>query len=113
MKQLIIRCAFLIVLAASALAAAQNKQTFVGMITDDMCPKADHSQMQMGPTSAKCTIACIQDHGASYVLYDGKNVYTLSDQQKPKTFSGKKVQVTGTLDSKTRTIRVDSIALAK
>jgi hypothetical protein len=100
-------------LAVAALPAAQGKQTFVGTITDDMCPKADHSQMRMGPTDADCTLACVSAHGASYVLYDGKNVYTLSDQRTPEKFAAQKVKVIGTLDNKTKTIQVDSITAAK
>ena len=100
-------------LAVAALSAAQSKQTFTGTITDNMCAKADHSQMRMGPTDAQCTIACISAHGATYVLYNGKDVYTLSDQQTPEKFAAKKVRVTGTLDAKTKTIRVDSITPAK
>lgn len=99
--------------AAVALAAPPGKQTFTGAITDSMCAKADHSQMQMGPTDAECTIACVSVHGASYVLYDGKDVYTLSDQRTPEKFAGKRVSVTGTLDAKTKTIQVDSIIAAK
>ena len=67
----------------------------------------------MGPTDAECTIACVLAHGALYVLYDGKEVYTLSDQRTPEKFAGKKVTVAGTLDTKTKTIRVDSIAAVK
>jgi hypothetical protein len=67
----------------------------------------------MGPTDAECTIACVMVHGASYVLYDGKEVYTLSDQKTPEKFAGQKVTVRGTLDAKTKTIRVDSITAAK
>jgi hypothetical protein len=52
-------------------------------------------------------------HGAAYVLVAGKNVYTLSDQQTPEKFAGQKVAVTGTLDAKTKTIKVTSIAAAK
>jgi hypothetical protein len=100
-------------LAIAALAAAQGKQTFTGAITDDMCARADHSGMRMGPTDAECTIACVMVHGASYVLYDGKEVYTLSDQKTPEKFAGQKVTVRGTLDAKTKTIRVDSITAAK
>jgi hypothetical protein len=103
----------LILFTAAALAAAPDKQTFTGTITDDMCGKADHSQMRMGPTDAECTIACVSAHGALYVLYDGKNIYTLSDQQTPEKFAGRRVKVIGTLDSKTKTIQVDSIAAAK
>jgi Protein of unknown function (DUF5818) len=101
-------------LAMATLPAAQGKQTFTGTITDNMCAnKAGHSQMRMGPTDAECTMACITAHGASYVLYDGKDVYTLSDQKTPEKFAAQRVRVTGTLDAKTKTIQVDSITAAK
>jgi Protein of unknown function (DUF5818) len=100
-------------LAVTALSAAQGKQTFVGTITDDMCERADHSRMQMGPTDAECTRACVAQHGAAFVLFDGTNVYKLSDQKTPDRFAGQKVRVTGTVDAKTRTIRVESISAAK
>ena len=61
------------------LTEAAGKQAFTGTITDDMCGKADHSRMRMGPTDAECTVACITYHGSMYVLYDGKETYTLSD----------------------------------
>lgn len=67
----------------------------------------------MGPTDAECTVACIGAHGSAYVLYDGKNVYTLSDQRTPEQFAAQKVRVTGTLDAKTRTIHVESIRAVK
>ena len=96
-------------LLVAEVAAAQGKQKFTGAITDSMCAAADHSRMRMGSTDAECTIACIDAHGASYVLYDGKNAYALSDQRMPEKFAGKQVTVTGTLDAKTKTIQVDSI----
>ena len=68
--------------------------------------------MRMGSNDAECTIACVSAHGAMYVLYDGKELYTLSDQQTPEKFAGKKVTVTGTLDAKTRIIQVGSITAA-
>ena len=101
------------VLVLATLAPAQRQQTFNGVITDDMCAKADHSQMRMGPTDAECAKACVVGHGAAYVLYDGKDVYRLSDQRAPEEFAGQKVVVTGTLDAETRTIQVASIASAK
>jgi len=100
-------------LGIALLAAAPAKQTFTGVLTDSMCPGGDHSHMQMGPTNADCAKACVSIHDAMYVLYDGKQTYTLSDQKTPEKFAGKKVTVTGTLDAKTKTIRVDSIAAAK
>ena len=69
--------------------------------------------MRMGPTDAECVRACVVAHGASYVLLDGKNVYTLSDQKTPEKFAAQKVTVVGTLDAKTKTIQVQSIAPAK
>jgi hypothetical protein len=69
--------------------------------------------MRMGPTDAECTVACVSAHGATYVLYDGKDVYALSNQQMPEKFAAQKVRVVGTLDAKTKTIHVDSITAAK
>ena len=103
----------LFLFAVAALAAAPGKQTFTGIITDSMCARANHSQMQMGPTDAECTIACIREHGSEYVLFDGTHAYTMSDQKTPEKFAAKKVTVVGTLDDKTHSIRVESIALAK
>src|SRR5512143_1473978 len=103
---------FCLVIVA-ALVAAPVKQKFTGVITDSMCSSADHKGMRMGPTDAECTVACVLAHGALYVLYDGKEVYTLSDQQTPEKFAGKRVTVTGVLDAKTKKIQVDSISAAK
>ena len=99
-------------LVACLLAAPANR-TFTGVVTDSMCPTGDHSHMRMGPTDAECTIACINIHGAQYVLWDGKDAYTLSDQKSPEKFAARKVTVTGTLDAKNKTIQVVSIAAAK
>ena len=100
-------------LLSISIAAAPAKQRFTGVITDSMCATANHSQMQMGPTDAECTIACIREHGAEYVFFDGTHVYALSDQKAPEQFAGKKVTVVGTLDEKTHKIKVDSIKAAK
>ena len=100
-------------LVVAALSAGQGKQTFTGTITDNMCARGGHAQMRMGPTDAECTTACVSAHGATYVLYDGKEVYALSDQRTPEKFAGQKVRVTGTLDAKTKTIQVDSISASK
>src|ERR1700686_4872139 len=95
-------------LAVAAVHAAPGKQTFTGIITDNMCAEAGHSQMRMGPTDAECTTACISAHGATYVLYDGKDVYTLSDQQTPEKFAAKKVRVMGTRDARPGTTKAAS-----
>jgi hypothetical protein len=99
--------------AMVSVSGAADKQTFNGVISDDMCARGDHSRMQMGPTDAECAKACVALHGAAYVLFDGKQVYSLRDQKKPVQFAGQRVRVVGTLDDKTKAIDVETITAAK
>lgn len=103
----IVACACLVATAWTA--AAQSKQTIVGTITDDMCATADHSKMRMGNNDAECAKACVDAHGAAYVVYDGKAAYGLSDQKTAATLVAKRVRVVGTVDAKTKKIAVESI----
>jgi len=96
-------------LASATLMCAAD---FTGVITDDMCDKADHKSMNMGP-DAKCVASCIKGMSGKYVLYNGKDTYVLSDQKTPEKFAAKRVTVSGTLDAKTKTIKVDKIIAAK
>ena len=100
-------------LAAASVSAAPAPQTFTGVVTDEICAKNGHAKMQMGPTDAACTKACVLLHGASFALQDGKNIYPLSDQKKPEEFAGQKVKIVGSLDAKTKAIHIDSIAAVK
>ncbi len=102
-----------IVLAAAGLSAGRSTHTFTGVITDSECPAANHTQMRMGPTDAECVAACIADHDATYLLYDGKSAYSLSDQKTPARFAARKVTITGVLDATRKTIQVDSITAAR
>jgi hypothetical protein len=99
-------------LMAAALAAPAARDV-TGTITDSMCANADHAPMRMGPTDAECTKACVEEHDARFMLHDSKQTYGLSDQKAAEKFAGQKVRVTGTVDAKTNTIRVVSIAAAK
>jgi hypothetical protein len=112
-RGLFMRLFILSLLIVMALIGAQEKRAFAGVITDSECARGDHSGMQMGPTDAECVIACVGVHGASYVLFDGKDAYTLSDQRGPEKFAAKRVVVQGRLETKTHVIQVDSIAPAK
>lgn len=103
----------LLTAALASVSAAPATKTFTGVITDDMCAKAGHASMRMGPTDADCTRACVDVHGASFVIYDGKTMYRLSDAKKADAFAGQKVRVVGALDQKTNTIQVQSIAAAR
>jgi len=97
---------FLAAVAATVLAAANQPQTFTGVITDTMC-KATHGMLS-GQPDDKCIAVCVK--GASqYALYDGRDVLKLSDQKMPARFAAKRVKVIGTLNEKTHTIKVSSI----
>ena len=93
----------------AALPSAQSSRTFTGAVTDSMCALADHSRMRMGATDGECAIACVDAHGGQFVLFDGKDAYTLSDQQTAEKYAGKKVTVKGALKADARTIQVESI----
>jgi hypothetical protein len=85
--------------------------TFNGVITDTMCGKS-HAAMGVNPDS-KCVLECVKnDKSVKFALYDGKEVYVLSDQKTPEQFAGQKVTVNGTLNEKTKILRVDSISAA-
>ena len=103
----------IVVLALAGIAAGQGRRSFIGVITDSECATADHAHMRMGPTDVECVTACISEHGASYVLFDGKNVFALSNQKPSAKFAAQKVTVTGTLNAKGTSIQVDSIRPAK
>jgi len=112
MERQLIR-AIVVALALTGISAGQGGRTFTGVITDSECSTADHAHMRMGPTDAECVNACISEHGGSYLLFDGRRVYALSNQKAPEKFAAQKVTITGTLDDKGTTIQVDSIRLAK
>lgn len=88
--------------------SAAPPQTFVGVISDSECGSS-HASMRMADTDAGCVKACVDAHGAGYVLWDGKREYTLEDRDHAKAFPGARVTVVGTLQADGKTIAVDSI----
>jgi hypothetical protein len=81
-------------------------ETFTGVVTDTMCG-AKHTMMKDQPDD-KCVKMCVKG-SSEYALYDGQNIFKFSDQNKPAKFAAQKVRVTGTLDPKTKTIKVSAI----
>ena len=90
--------------AASLLAAADAPKKFTGIVGDNMC-KGDHANMQQGTTPEKCTRECVEEMGARYALWVGKDVYILSDPKSADKFAGRKVIVTGNLTGDKLTVR--------
>jgi hypothetical protein len=101
------------ILLTIACAGLAFPATFTGVVTDTMCG-ADHKAMKITP-DAKCVRECVKMDPKKwkFALYDGKNVYTLSDQAGGDKFAAQKVTVTGTLDEKTKVITVQKIEAAK
>ncbi|HYW47805.1 MAG TPA: hypothetical protein VE959_33365 [Bryobacteraceae bacterium] len=97
-----------IVFASAALMFGADAQKVTGIITDDMCAKADHTEMKMA-SDEKCVTECVKGMNGKYVLWDGKDTWALSDQKTPAKFAAKKVTVTGAVDAKTKTIKVAKI----
>jgi hypothetical protein len=113
----------ILALAFILFAGAEDKpHTFTGEIADSQCAlnihslTRSHSEMMknknMGGTPTNCTNYCIKYLGGDYVLAVGDLVYRLDDQEKPASFAGLKVKLTGTLNSKSKTIHVVDIKAA-
>jgi len=103
----------LTITAAPAGAQSAATQTITGVITDSECADADHGRMRMGDTDLECVKACVDAHGATYVLFDGKAAWELTDQTKAASFAAKRVTVTGKLDAGKKRIQVESITAAR
>jgi hypothetical protein len=88
------------------LLALSLAETFTGTISDTMCV-AKHTMMKDQPDD-KCVRMCVKG-SSDYALFDGKNIFKLSDQSKPAKFAAQKVKVTGTLNTKTNTIKITTI----
>jgi hypothetical protein len=103
----------LVVASLSVPVAAQQKQTYVGIVTDTMCGR-DHKAMGHTGPDDKCVRDCVGDGKTyKYALADPKGVYMLSDQETPAKFAGKKVKVAGVLYPKTNILKVESIVAVK
>ena len=81
-------------------------ETFTGVVTDTMCG-AKHSMMKDQPDD-KCVKMCVKG-SSDYALYDGQNTFKFSDQSKAAKFAAQRVKVEGTLDPKTKSIKITSI----
>ena len=108
---------FGVLFAFGTMCGLAQAKDYTGEIMDSSCAKTgSHAAMEaehkMGHDAKVCTQACVKSGGAKYVLYMNKKAYELDDQTKPEAFAGQKVKVSGTLDAKTNSIKVDSIAPA-
>lgn len=105
--------------ALLAHAGEERTQTFHGEIGDTQCALNVHSMTRshaemlkskkMGGTPGACATYCVQYLGGDFVLSSKTEVYRLDNQEKVRLFAGQKVKITGTLESKGKTIHVATI----
>ena len=110
--------ALLLFASISFATAGTAKSIFRGEISDTQCAMNVHSLSRsheemitkntMGTDSASCAKACVR-RGGEWVLRSGDEVYRLKNQAGMEDFAGERVQITGTLDTKTNTIENSGI----
>jgi hypothetical protein len=111
--------AWIMAIAAVHVAGAQDSKTFYGEISDSQCALNVHSltrshqemlkSKSMGGTPADCTLYCVNYHGGDFVLSSKKDVFRLDDQNAVRTFAGKKVKITGKMQTDKKTIHIFKI----
>jgi hypothetical protein len=96
-------------------------EVFKGLIADSQCAMNVHSLSQshkemlqgkdVGNTDADCVWYCVKERGGRFVLQIKSKVYKLDKQDFGREYAGHRVQITGTLDSKTNIIHVRQVEL--
>lgn len=118
-RRLILTCAA--VLALANVAYPQSPHAFHGEVSDSQCALNVHSltrshqemlkSKSMGGTSNTCSVYCIEHLGGYLVLSVGNDVYRLDRADLVHGYEGRRVVVTGNLDSKLKQIHVVTIDL--
>jgi len=111
------------VLALASAGFGQGPRVFRGEVSDSQCALNVHSltrshqemlkSKSMGGTSNTCAVYCIEHLGGYLVLSAGKDVFRLDRADLVHGFEGRRVKITGTLDTKLKQIHVLSIDLEK
>ena len=109
------------ILALVGAASGQSTRPFHGEVSDSQCALNVHSltrshqemlkSKSMGGTANTCAVYCIEHLGGYLVLSSGNNVYRLDRTDLVHGFEGRRVIVTGVLDSKINQIHVVKIEL--
>ena len=107
--------------AIAAAGAGSSKSSFYGEISDTQCAMNVHSLARshnemiakhtLGDDAASCAKACVR-RGGEWVLRSGDKVYRLKKQAGIADFAGQRVEIVGTLDTKTSTIENTNIEAA-
>jgi hypothetical protein len=108
-------------LALASVAHGQSSRVFHGEVSDSQCAMNVHSLTKshqemlksktMGGTSNTCSVYCIEHLGGYLVLSVGNDVYRLDRADLVHGYEGKRVVITGTVDTKLKQIHVQKIDL--
>jgi hypothetical protein len=114
-------CCAAVMLALAGAVHGQNSKVFRGEISDSQCALNIHSltkshqemlkSKSMGGTSNTCSVYCIEHLGGYLVLSVGNDVYRLDRADLVHGYEGKRVVITGTVDTKLKQIHVLKIDL--
>ena len=109
------------ILALAGAACGQSTHVFRGEVSDSQCALNVHSltrshqemlkSKSMGGTANTCSVYCIEHLGGYLVLSSGNNVYRLDRTDLVHGFEGRRVIITGVLDSKINQMHVVKIDL--
>ncbi len=120
MKRKIILCAAAILAMAGA-ALGQGTRVFRGEVSDSQCALNIHSltrshqemlkSKSMGGTANTCAVYCIEHMGGYLALSSGKNVFRLDRADLVHGYEGRRVRITGILDTRANQIHVVKIVL--
>ena len=109
------------ILALAGAAYGQSTHVFRGEVSDSQCALNVHSltrshqemlkSKSMGGTANTCSVYCIEHLGGYLVLSSGNNVYRLDRSDLVHGFEGRRVIITGVLDTKLNQIHVIKIDL--
>jgi len=109
------------ILALAGAACGQSAHVFRGEVSDSQCALNVHSltrshqemlkSKSMGGTANTCSVYCIEHLGGYLVLSSGNNVYRLDRSDLVHGFEGRRVVITGVLDTKLNQIHVVKIDL--
>lgn len=115
MKKMYVLLAAAVLFAASPALAAEK--TLNGTISDSNCnakhPGGEHNGKKM--TEAECAKACVEGHGAKFVLMSGGKAYTIENQdfEGLKDHAGHKVAMTGDVKGDAITVTKIEMPAAK
>jgi len=102
--------AALVVVSGRLVAAGETPHTWTGYITDTHCGRKAASRDH----SVACVEKCMKDGSKAQILNEADNtIYDLDSFDKVRGLMGNKVTITGTLDTQTHAIRVESATKAK